>query len=83
MKKQRNVFRVPNVRVGSEVKTVRFKILRKQESVKCATKGHKPFVVSNKNSNSFFATQRGNDTRVFASSPEKAFAQGVKTFWSM
>jgi hypothetical protein len=80
--KRQNVFRVPNVRVGDSVMAVRFKLLPKQQAVKCATKGETPFTVL-RDGNRFVCRQRGNDLSASGPNPAQAFAQGVKTFWNM
>ncbi len=80
--KRQNVFRVPNVRVGDAVQPVRFKLLPKQQAVKCATKGEKAFTILH-DGNNFVCRQRGNDLAAVARDPAQAFAKGVKTFWNM
>lgn len=82
MKKQ-NVFRVPNVKIGSAVKPVRFKLMGKKQRVRCATKGEVAFTIAREDDKVFVAHQRGNDQRVTASEPAQAFAKGVKAFWAM
>ncbi len=87
MSRKINTVRVPNVRIGSSVSAVRFKVNHNKEFVKCSTKGQKPFFIRRDGSR-FVAGQitAGSaifDSTVLASHPAQAFAKAVKEFWAL
>lgn len=87
MSRKINTVRVPNVRIGSSVCAVRFKVNPAKKTVKCSTKGQKPFFIRRDGSR-FVAGQitAGSaifDSSVLATHPAKAFAKAVKEFWDL
>ena len=82
MSRKINSVRVPNVRIGSSVGAVRFKINHNKEFVKCSTKGQEPFFIRRDGSR-FVAASTSHEDTVIAAHPSQAFAKAVKEFWAL
>ncbi len=82
MARKINMVRVPNVRIGSSVGAVRFKVNHNKEFVKCSTKGQNPFVIRQDGAR-FVAASTSHEDNVIAAHPAQAFAKAVKEFWTL
>jgi hypothetical protein len=83
MKKQsKTLIRVPNVRIGSSVCAVRFKVNHTKKTIKCSTKGQKAFFIRQEGAR-FVADSCLHDNLLLATHPAQAFAKAVKEFWAL
>lgn len=82
MKKQpKTSIRVPNVRIGSSVCAVRFKVMAAKQAIKCSTKGQEPLFIHHQHGEFVTGTRQAEGPT--ARHPAQAFAKAVKEFWNM